>query len=213
MLSRFSYDPDRATFPEGRQGKIENLMSPRQVVRLDPWENDDCLRCLQVAFSTGMSTVNGWNGIPGNLSSIWQGTEGSQMVRVLHDPDSGFIYYRRPIDIERQMIWNANKDFRINAKEWWDNDKMNQWWKETYPGIYWFKLIRDVVDPPPANYPRGAKCIVEACDPQNAEAKFTRTINEGYCGITSFGKNLFGPYDSEVKAKEAQVAIADQREP
>ena len=203
MISRFSYDPAQAEHIGGRQGTLKNLWSPKQAVMLDPWENDDCARAVGVAFTQGPISLDSWTGIPANMTHIYQGNGGKNMVRVLHDPVAGLIYYRRPIDIERQSIWNKNHEFRISANQWWDNEEMNKWWQQHYPGIYWFKLIKEVTDDSPNKL--RTKFIVEAGDEQNAEQKLQKVISEGYCGILSFGSKLYGSYKSDEAAQDAFV--------
>jgi hypothetical protein len=137
------------------------------------------------------------------MTSIWQGNQGKKMVRILEDPIGGCIYYRRPIDIERQLIWNKDHDFRISADQWWDNDEMNEWWKKVYPGIYYFKLIKEVTDNSPNIV--GTKFIVEACDPADAERKLNKVIEDGYCGIITFKEKRYGFYKSQEEAEAANV--------
>lgn len=83
---------------------------------LDPWENDDCAECVALLFGISSISPDGWNPVvlsgPINVCEEWT------PVRVLEDPDTGYIYYRTPIDIERSQRWNKDRSFRVTAREW-----------------------------------------------------------------------------------------------
>lgn len=192
MISRLSYDVTRAERPD-RQSLPETYRSARQEVILDPWENDDCPRAVGVTFSQGPIALNSWTRVTANGAAIWQGKEGKRMVRILEDPVEGLIYYRRPVDIERQMMWNQDHSFRISAREWWDNEEMNQWYRKLYPGIYWFRILKGSSE---MRHPIGSKFIIEAHDQSDADTQFAKIIAEGHIQI-SFEEELHGPYQSQ----------------
>lgn len=101
----------------------------RQEVMLDAWEEDNCTEAIRYAVGCAITVCNiepaGWSRIPCGVTSI-----GQPFIRVAEDPETGYIYYRRPIDLERLERWRHDKTFRVKANEWWDTDELNKWWKE-----------------------------------------------------------------------------------
>lgn len=89
----------------------------RQEFRLDPWESDDVLAAVSAAFSQSVpgGAVDGWHSCPMHSPLL---PRGEHLERVLEDPETGFIYYRSPTDIERSQQWNQNRAFRVNAANW-----------------------------------------------------------------------------------------------
>jgi hypothetical protein len=89
-----------------------------QDVMLDPWEEDDCAALVARAFSVG--------GVDELKMGLWitvsfstpLGPDEQRPVRIAEDPGAGYVYCRRPIDIERQIQWNKDKNFRVTAEQW-----------------------------------------------------------------------------------------------
>lgn len=131
MLIRRYSDPAK-TVRKNRQAWPKYAIT-RQEVILDPWEEDSCAEAIRYAIGDAITvsdvTTEGWFRMAGGQLSI-----GQDMVRVLEDPQTGYIYYRRPIDIERQQKWNRDKKFRVKSTEWWDTDELNQWWENMITG-------------------------------------------------------------------------------
>lgn len=114
MLIRRKIDKQE-TRRKGRQEWPEYCIT-RQEVLLDPWENDDCAAVIARIFGVSGVSLEGWSTVPGGRPA---GISDEQHpVRVLEDPETGFIYYRRPIDIQRAQEWNRNRSMRITAAEW-----------------------------------------------------------------------------------------------
>ena len=114
MLVRRYSDPLK-TSRSGRHGKVTYCIS-KQEVRLDSWEDDDCAECIGRLFGIEPIGVLGWT-LTG-VASPFHYTDETQLLRVLEDDETGYIYYRRPVDVERQLKWNHDRSFRVTADEW-----------------------------------------------------------------------------------------------
>ncbi len=97
----------------------------RQEVLPDPWEDTSCLEVIGIAFSIGPINQYSWTSIAAGQVSLGQ--------EFVHIPtgthEAGYLYYRRPIDIQREEIWRNNPHFTVTSVEWWDTDELNKWWK------------------------------------------------------------------------------------
>lgn len=125
MLIRRHFE-DRESFIKNRQGNALYHFNEQEVI-LDRWENDDCTKAIAKAFSADYINFYSWTRV-----SCGQPLWGQHFVRVLEDWFTQYIYYRRPIDIERQMKYNSDENFRISANEWWDTKELNEWWKRLH---------------------------------------------------------------------------------
>lgn len=113
MLVRDKIDKASTKF-DGRR-VIDYRIRKREVV-LDPWEDESCIEPMSQIFCAGGQDLFAyWTHVSGSMPIL---PKDQQIQRVLEDLDTGYIYYRRPIDIERQQKWNADRNFRVTAEEW-----------------------------------------------------------------------------------------------
>jgi hypothetical protein len=116
MLIRRKFDLKQTVF-KGRQDWPEYHCTGQEVM-LDPWEEDDCAKKVAQAFSVG--------GVEELQLGLWIHVaagnpflpDGGHLVRIAEDRTTGYTYYRRLIDIERQQQWNQDRTFRVTAEQW-----------------------------------------------------------------------------------------------
>jgi hypothetical protein len=114
MLVRRKIDLTKQEWPNDRHAWPDYHIC-RQDVTIDPWESDDCAKVIGEAFSVGPIGLVGWSSVAGS-SPVF--SNGEQLVRICEDRETGYIYYRRPVDITRSQMWNEDRTFRVTAAEW-----------------------------------------------------------------------------------------------
>lgn len=114
MLMRRKIDLERTVRKDRQEWPEYRIVS--QQVCLDPWEDDDCAKQVGQVYMVGPISLEGWSSVGG--CSMLGVPDDEQPIRIMEDWETGFIYYRRPVDIERQQKYNADKSFRVTAEEW-----------------------------------------------------------------------------------------------
>jgi len=107
----------RTKFERADRHSMATFGTTFQWVQVDPWETDDCLPLIELACIAGHGSLlpEGWNHIPNGELIL---PPEQKMICVILDEEEGFAYFRRPIDMERQRKWHADRSFRVTKDEW-----------------------------------------------------------------------------------------------